>query len=73
MSEDCWGAGAEAATTNNRMELLSVAMLLEAVPTGTPVHIQADSTYVIDALDEVAARLEATGLEDLIRRPGQEP
>ena len=50
MSDDCWGAGAEAATTNNRMELLSVAMLLEAVPTATPVHIQADSTYVIDAL-----------------------
>jgi ribonuclease HI len=27
-----------------------VAMLLEAVPTEYPVHIQADSTYVIDAL-----------------------
>jgi ribonuclease HI len=50
VSDDCWGAGAEAATTNNRMELLSVAMLLEAVPTAHPVHIQADSTYVIDAL-----------------------
>jgi len=50
VSEECWAAGAEAATTNNRMELLSVAMLLEAVPSGSPVNIQADSTYVIDAL-----------------------
>ena len=50
VSDDCWGAGAEAATTNNRMELLSVAMVLEAVPTEHPVHIQADSTYVIQAL-----------------------
>ena len=50
VSEECWAAGAEAATTNNRMELMSVAMLLEAVPSGSPVHIQADSTYVIDAL-----------------------
>jgi ribonuclease HI len=50
VSDDCWGAGAETATTNNRMELLSVAMLLEAAPTGSTVHIQADSTYVIDAL-----------------------
>jgi len=50
VSDDCWGAGAEAATTNNRMELMSVAMLLEAVPIESPVLIQADSTYVIDAL-----------------------
>jgi len=49
-SDDCWGAGAEAATTNNRMELMSVAMLLEAVPIESPIHIQADSRYVIDAL-----------------------
>lgn len=50
VADDCWAAGAEAATTNNRMELLSVAMVLEAVPTDRPVHIQADSSYVIDAL-----------------------
>jgi ribonuclease HI len=50
VSEDCWAAGAEPATTNNRMELLAVAMVLEAVPDDRPVHIQADSSYVIDAL-----------------------
>ncbi len=50
VSDDCWDAGAEPATTNNRMELMSVAMLLEAAPIGSQVHIQADSTYVIDAL-----------------------
>ncbi len=50
VADDCWAAGAEAATTNNRMELLSVAMVLEAVPNDRPVHIQADSSYVIDAL-----------------------
>jgi ribonuclease HI len=50
VADDCWAAGAEAATTNNRMELLAVAMVLEVVPAERPVHIQADSSYVIDAL-----------------------
>jgi ribonuclease HI len=50
MAEDCWAAGAEATTTNNRMELLAVAMVLEATPVEQPIHIQADSSYVIDAL-----------------------
>jgi ribonuclease HI len=42
--------GGEAATTNNRMELLAVAMVLETAAAGRPIHIQADSSYVIDAL-----------------------
>jgi ribonuclease HI len=42
VDDDCWAAGGEAETTNNRMELTAVAMLLEAVPRGG-VHIQADS------------------------------
>jgi ribonuclease HI len=50
VTDDCWAAGAEAATTNNRMELLAVAMVLETVPNERPIHIQADSSYVIDAL-----------------------
>ena len=50
VAEDCWSAGAEEDTTNNRMELLAVASLLETVPTTRPIHIQADSSYVIDAL-----------------------
>jgi ribonuclease HI len=50
VSEDCWAAGAERETTNNRMELLAVASLLESLPPGRPVHILADSVYVIDAL-----------------------
>jgi ribonuclease HI len=45
-----WAAGGEADTTNNRMELTAVAMLFEVVPTGRPVHVVADSSYVIDAL-----------------------
>ena len=50
VNDDCWGAGGEADTTNNRMELLAVAALLESLPAGRPVHIMADSSYVIDAL-----------------------
>jgi len=50
VNDDCWGAGGEPETTNNRMELLAVAALLESVPAGRPVHIMADSSYVIDAL-----------------------
>jgi ribonuclease HI len=50
VDDDCWAAGGEVDTTNNRMELTAVAMLLEAVPAGRRVHIQADSSYVIDAL-----------------------
>ena len=50
VADDCWAAGAEDDTTNNRMELLSVTRLLEVVPVDRPIHIQADSSYVIDAL-----------------------
>jgi ribonuclease HI len=50
VNDDCWGAGGEPDTTNNRMELLAVAALLESLPAGRPVHIMADSSYVIDAL-----------------------
>jgi ribonuclease HI len=50
VTDECWAAGAEAATTNNRMELLAVAMVLETAAVGRPIHIQADSSYVIDAL-----------------------
>lgn len=49
VNDDCWSVGGEEETTNNRMELLAVLSLLEAVPVGRPVHIMADSSYVIDA------------------------
>jgi ribonuclease HI len=50
LDDACWAAGGEDDTTNNRMELMAVAALLEALPPGRRVHIQADSSYVVDAL-----------------------
>jgi ribonuclease HI len=50
VDDTCWAAGGEADTTNNRMELMAVAELLDALPPGRRVHIQADSSYVVDAL-----------------------
>jgi ribonuclease HI len=38
-------------TTNNRMEILSVVMALEAVDAGEPVTIVSDSRYVVDMLN----------------------
>lgn len=44
--------GYEAATTNNRMELLGVIHGLEALKRPTHVHIVTDSTYVKNAFTE---------------------
>ena len=45
-------SGYEAATTNNRMELLGVIQGLEALKRPTQVHIVTDSTYVKNAFTE---------------------
>lgn len=44
--EETRHSGAEAATTNNRMELLSVIQGLSATPPGSRVHLVSDSQYV---------------------------
>jgi ribonuclease HI len=47
VDETWFGAGAEAATTNNAMELRAVLELLAAVPPHRPLVVLADSSYVI--------------------------
>src|SRR5690606_13955306 len=43
-------SGAEAATTNNRMELTAAIMALEALKRPSRVHLVTDSTYVRDGI-----------------------
>ena len=45
-------SGAEAATTNNRMELLAVISALEALREPCVVELWSDSKYVIDGLSK---------------------
>jgi len=40
------GSGGEAATTNNRMELIAVIEALKALPSGREVEVRTDSQYV---------------------------
>ena len=51
VSERCWAAGGSDRSTNNAMELTAVLELLKASrpAAGRPLHIKADSKYVIDA------------------------
>ncbi len=45
-------SGGEAATTNNRMELMGVIAALEALKESCVVELWSDSKYVVDALDK---------------------
>jgi len=42
--------GGEAATTNNRMELLAAISALEALPDATPAELHTDSQYLRDGI-----------------------
>src|SRR5712692_7829274 len=44
--------GGEAATTNNRMELLAAISALEALPGGTPAELHTDSQYLRDGITQ---------------------
>jgi len=48
VSEDWFESGAEAYTTNQRMELLAVLRALEAFPSPRLVTVVSDSTYVVN-------------------------
>ena len=45
-------SGAEAGTTNNRMEILAVIKALEHLPTGALVEVWTDSQYVVKGMTE---------------------
>ncbi len=51
VSEDEWAAGANASTTNQRMELQAIGEAVRAFP-GRPLLIQSDSLYSIKCLTE---------------------
>ena len=44
--------GGEAATTNNRMELLAAISALESLPGGTPAELHTDSQYLRDGITQ---------------------
>lgn len=54
-------SGGEPATTNNRMELRAVVEALRSLPTGTPVTVHADSTYVLNGITKWLAGWRRNG------------
>ncbi|HLT78858.1 MAG TPA: ribonuclease HI [Ferrovibrio sp.] len=62
-------AGAEAATTNNRMELTAAIMALEALKRPCRVALYADSRYVIDGATKWLRSWKARGWKTADRKP----
>lgn len=52
VSGECWAAGGNSSTTNQRMELQAVGEAVRAFPGHVPLHIQSDSVYAIKCLTE---------------------
>ena len=65
-------SGAEAVTTNNRMELTAAAMALEALTRPCHVVVHTDSQYLQERHHPLDRRLGAQGLARLRRRSGGE-
>lgn len=62
-------SGAEAATTNNRMELTAAIMGLEALKRPTLATVQTDSLYVIKGITEWLPSWKARGWRTADRKP----
>jgi ribonuclease HI len=62
-------SGAEAATTNNRMELTAAIMGLAALKRHTRVRLQTDSQYVIKGITEWLPAWKARGWRTADRKP----
>lgn len=63
------GSGAEAATTNNRMELTAAIMGLGALTTRSRVELWSDSKYVLDGLKEWLPAWKARGWKTAAKKP----
>ncbi|MEX1154328.1 ribonuclease HI, partial [Parvibaculum sp.] len=61
--------GGEAATTNNRMELMAAIMALEALKRGTHVRIHTDSTYVKDGITKWIHNWKKNGWKNAAKQP----
>ena len=67
-------SGGEESTTNNRMELLSVIVGLEALKESCEVTLTSDSKYVIDALEKGWAKgWKARGWVKADKKPALNP
>ncbi|ESQ77531.1 ribonuclease HI [Asticcacaulis sp. YBE204] len=61
--------GYEAATTNNRMELMAVIMALEALKEPCEVELHADSQYVLKGIKEWIHSWKARGWKTADKKP----
>ncbi|MDQ1094288.1 ribonuclease HI [Xanthomonas sacchari] len=66
-------AGAEAHTTNNRMELMAAIMALETLTEPCQIVLHTDSQYVRQGITEWMPGWVRRQWEDRRRRSGQEP
>jgi ribonuclease HI len=62
-------AGAELATTNNRMELIAVIEGLKALTTPSRVELTSDSQYVLNGLKEWLSAWKARGWRTASKKP----
>jgi ribonuclease HI len=61
--------GGEAATTNNRMELLAAISALESLPAGATADLHTDSQYVRDGVTKWIAAWKKNGWRTSDRKP----
>jgi ribonuclease HI len=62
-------SGADAATTNNRMELTAVIRALESLKKPSAVRVHTDSRYVMDGLTKWLTRWKANGWRTSDKKP----
>ncbi|MBA2589606.1 MAG: ribonuclease HI [Alphaproteobacteria bacterium] len=62
-------SGGEAATTNNRMELMAVIEGLKALKNASPVTIHTDSRYVMDGASKWILNWKKKGWKTADRKP----
>lgn len=62
-------SGGDAATTNNRMEMMAVIRGLGALSTRTRVELWSDSKYVLDGLSEWLASWKRRGWKTADKKP----
>jgi ribonuclease HI len=61
--------GGDAATTNNRMELLAAISALEALPDGTPADLHTDSQYLRDGITKWMHNWKKNGWRTSDKKP----
>jgi ribonuclease HI len=62
-------SGAEAHTTNNRMELMGAIVALEALKRGVAVRLYTDSKYVCDGVSKWLPNWKARGWKTADKKP----